>query len=407
MKKLLLLLTITSLYGTSFGQNINDNKVSFSYTQLPYYKIDNAFSNYDIKVEHGYIKANADSLAAHEANKSIAMSQFESAMRLYQDSKDSVDRIYLTAMAKWEKDVNAGVTATNGLALAQPSKPIYLPFPTFPSLKQPRLHSSYDDNNVINAIDIQGYSKGMGGFVVTVNLLAIQDIVIHESKKGSGTTTKYTYNASYRMPIEVTVESPTQGKIMYLRIIEGIKTFKVGEYKSKYDYQLYMLLNKDQFRNNIELAARKKAIVETNAYLNDQIGFMNKTRTVELYSVKKFKNYDYSDVAQAYMTSVAALQIVGSDRDHDSAIDKIDEALAQWAEIMIESNTFDGKARINDKITGMIQVNMAELMLWKADFANSELNTTLAINGGGKFKRHASGQKSFYADKKKRWNGHY
>ena len=55
----------------------------------------------------------------------------------------------------------------------------------------------------------------------------------------------------------------------------------------------------------------------------------------------------------------------------------------------------------------MIQVNMAELMLWKADFTNSELNTTLAIGGGGKFKRHANSVKNFYADQKKRWSAHY
>ncbi|MDG1429381.1 MAG: hypothetical protein P8H56_09715 [Crocinitomicaceae bacterium] len=407
MKKTLLSLTLIGFYGLAFSQNISDNKISFGYTQLPYYKIDAAFTNYDVKVEHGYLKANADSLALHEASKELAMSQFENAMRDYNRSKDSVDAIYLTAMAKWEKDINSGLTQVNGLALPQPIRATYAPFPSFPSLEAPRLHKPYEDNNVINAIDIQGYTKGMGGFVATINLLPIQNIVIKESKKGAGTSTKYTYTASYKMPIELTVESPTQGKVMYLRIVEGTKTYKIGEYSSKYDFQLYMLTNEDAYRNNLELAARQQAVAETNTYLNNQVGYMSKSRTTEFYSVKKFKNYDYSDVSKAYMTSVTAFQLVAADRDRESAIDKIDEALAEWAEIMIESNTFDNKARINDKITQMIQVNMAELMLWKADFANSELNTTLAIGGGGKFKRHANSVKNFYADQKKRWSAHY
>ncbi|MFT5858188.1 MAG: hypothetical protein ACI865_000272 [Flavobacteriaceae bacterium] len=407
MKKLLLSITFLSIVGASFSQTINDNKVSFRYTQLPYFKINNAFTTYDVKVIHGYTQANADSLALYESNKALAMSLFESAMSTYQTSKDSVDRIYLLGMSKWEKDVNAGVTADNGLALPQPIQPTYAPFPAFPSLEAPRMHSPYDENNVINATNIEGYTKGLGGFIVTVNLLPITDIVIKESKKGAAATTKYTYTANYRLPIELTVESPTDGKLIFQRIVEGVKSFKIGEYASKYDYQLYMLLSEDLFRNNLETSARQKAIAETNGYLNDQVGFMIKNRSVELYSVKKFKNYDYSDVTQAYSTSVAALQLVAADRDRDGAIDKIDEALAQWAEIMTESNTFDKKARINDKITGMVQVNMAELMLWKADFANTDLNTTLAINGGGKFKRHANSVKGFYADQKKRWNVHY
>ena len=407
MKKLLLSITFFSLLGVSFAQNINDNKVSFGYTQLPYFKIDNVFTSYDVKVVHGYTQANADSIVLHESNKALAMSQFESAMIAYQSSKDSVDRIYLLSMAKWEKDVNAGVTGANGLALPQPTKPAYAPFPAFPSLEAPRMHSPYDDNNVINGVNIEGYTKGLGGFIVTVNILPIQDVLIKESKKGTGATTKYTYTANYRLPIELTVESPTQGKVIYLRIIEGVKSYKIGEYSSKYDYQLYMLLNEDLFRNNLDEAARQKAIAETNNYLNNQVGFMSKNRTIELYSVKKFKDYDYSDVTQAYMTSVAALQLVVADRDRDAAIDKLDEALEQWAEIMTESNLYDGKARINDKVTGMVQVNMAELMLWKADFANADLNTTLAINGGGKFKRHANSVKGFYANQKKRWNVHY
>jgi hypothetical protein len=53
MKKSLLSLALFSIVGVSFSQTINDNKVSFGYTQLPYFKINDAFTSYDIKVVHG------------------------------------------------------------------------------------------------------------------------------------------------------------------------------------------------------------------------------------------------------------------------------------------------------------------------------------------------------------------
>ena len=52
----------------------------------------------------------------------------------------------------------------------------------------------------------------------------------------------------------------------------------------------------------------------------------------------------------------------------------------------------------------MIQCNLAELYLWKADFNHAELQLNLAIANGGKFKRHAEDEKPFLANQKKRWD---
>jgi hypothetical protein len=112
-------------------------------------------------------------------------------------------------------------------------------------------------------------------------------------------------------------------------------------------------------------------------------------------------------VTIAYTKTVQALMLVSQDRNRASAKTKIDEALAEWKMIMEESNTYDDKARINDKITAMIQCNMAELLVWKGDFDQAQVNVNLAINEGGKFKRHANGEQYFYADQKKRWDVHY
>ncbi|NVK64112.1 MAG: hypothetical protein HWE22_05965 [Flavobacteriales bacterium] len=407
MKTILLIASLIGSLSFSYGQNIDDNKVQFSYIQLPYIKIDNAFTNYDVKFVHGYEQTNQEILANHELNKQAAMAVFEQAMVQYKVQTDSIDANYYRAMAQWEKDVNAGKTQANGLALPQPIRQAYPTIPVFPGLDEPRLNSPMDENSVLNGINIEGFEKGFGGFVVTVNVLGMTDIQINESKKGSGTATKYTYTATYMMPVELTVESPTQGKLIHLRIMEGRQSQTIGSYKSKYDFELYKLTNEDQLYRELETSARAKAIAQTNNYLNNQIGYVTKTRNAELYAVKRFKSYDYSDVTVAYTKTVQALMLVSQDRDRSSAIDKIDEALAEWEMILEESNTYDNKARINDKITSMIYCNMAELLVWKGDFDQSQVKVNLAISEGGKFKRHANGVAGFYADQKKRWDVHY
>ncbi len=407
MKTLLLIVSFIGSFSLTFGQVINDNKIQFTYTQLPYFKLDALFTKYVVKFVHGYEQSNQEALAAHELNKAMAMSVFEQSMIQHNQAVATIDANYYRLMAQWEKNVNAGKTQANGLPLLQPARPAYPVAPLFPGLELPRVNSSMDESAVINKINISGFEKGLGGFVVTVNVLGLDNIQINESKKGTGTATKYTYTATYNLPVEVTVESPTQGKLIFLRILEERQSYKIGSYSSKYDHKVYMLTNKEKFHSDLEKAARAKAISETNQYLNNQIGFVSKTRNIEIYAVKKFKSYDYSDITNAYTKTVQALNLVSQDRNRASAIAKIDEALAAWEGILYESNTYDKKARINDKVTAMIQCNTAELLAWKGQYDQAQANANLAISGGGKFKRHANGEKNFYADQKKRWNVHY
>ena len=392
----------------AFGQIIDDNKVNFTYNQLPYIKVDAAFTKYDVKFVHGYEQANQEVLAAHETNRKVALDIYLQAMNQYKRMTDSIDVNYFRLMAQWEKDVNAEKTQENGQALPQPLKPPYPAPPLFPAgLEEPRLNSPMDESTVLNRINIEGFEKGLGGFVVTVNMLGLSNIQISETKTGSGTTTKYTYTARYNLPVEVTVETPTQGKLIFLRILEGLQSYTIGSYDSKYDYQVYMLTKEDEFHRNLENAARLKAITETNRYLNNQIGFRQVSRTAEIYAVKKYRSYDYSDLTMAYAKTVKALMLVSQDRDRSAAMAKIQEAITDWDMIMEESNTYDKKARVNSKITAMIQCNLAELYAWKGEYEKAEMYTNLAISAGGKFKRHANDEKSFYADQKKRWNVHY
>ncbi|MFT6501328.1 MAG: hypothetical protein ACJASQ_001440 [Crocinitomicaceae bacterium] len=408
MKKILL--TATLLLGVSFAhsQNINDNKVNFKYIQLPLIKIDDQFTNYQILVEHDYNQANIDSLALFQARKDLAVTDFERQIVLYQASRDSLDKIYLGKLATWEKNVNAGLLKPDGTQIDKPSPPNYPIQPAYPNVEAPHLHTEFTDANVNQKIALSGFEDGLGGIQITIKLKPIQNISIVKTKKGTGTATKYLYSARYTLPVAVTIASPTQGILLETTMFTSPKTYKMTDQKSQYDHQIYMLDHKDEFYNKLELYARNAALAETNNYLNNQFGYVNKTRSTEIYSVKSFKNYDYTDVTQAYTLAVQALQVVGSDRDRDGAMDQLDGAIDAIKLILEESSLSDKKTRINPKVTAMLQCNLAELLAWQGEYDKAGATVNIAKNSGeGKAKRHCNGVTSFYADQRKRWDVHY
>lgn len=409
MKKTLFILSTLLLgSGATKAQNIGDNKVTFQYIQLPKIKIDDKFNAYEVRVEHAYKDANQDSIAMHEMRKQAALTRYEQELVIYHRMKDSIDRTHLKAMADWEIKTNAGTLGADGNPLPQPSQPFYPTAPILERVEGPRLHTELADNQVVDNISIEGFEKGLGGAIVTLKVLPIRNIQVVSTKKGSGASTKYEYRCLYTLPIELTLATPTQGTLTQFVISQGQQSYSIKSFKSSYEYELYMMDNKDQFYMDLERAARNNAIISARNYLNDNFGYVLRNRVAELYTVKRHKKYDYSDVTNAYTKSIQALSQVKNDKDRSGAADMIDEALDMWKSIMEESNTYDNAARINDKISAMIQCNMAELYVWLGEFNDSEMQANLALNSGeGKAKRHLNGELGFYKDQRVRWEANY
>lgn len=408
MKTILLTGLLFCLCLTSSAQNISDNNVSFAYIQLPLIKIDDAYHTYDVQVVHSYKSANDDSLLLFNARKDAAQQQFERERIRYQQKRDSLERLYLRQLSAWEINVNAGQLTASGQPLPQPNPPIFPEPPMYPVVKQPRLHADFSDDMIRQMMQIQGFTPGTGGTVLTINLLPLRNIHITERKKGSGSSTKYEYTCEYILPVEVKIESPSQGIVLVQTLFDGKKTYGMSDQKSRYDHQLFMLDQGDRFYDDLERYARQLALKEANDFVNDQIGYVTRTRSTEIYSVKNFKNYDYSDVTNAYSATVQALNLLNNDRDRSGAQEKLTAAMKMWEEIMMESNTYDNKARINDKISAMIQCNMAEIQLWQSKFSEANAMLNLIINSGVlKGKTHAKRMESFYEECTKRWNVHH
>lgn len=402
MKTILTLCLFIGSISVLFAQNIDDNKVNFPYIQLPLQKINPQFKTYEVRTNHAYKNANNDSVIVYNSRKEAAQKAFEFQYNTWLEQKKIIEKNYLAQMAVYEKAVNAGTAATLPTAPVYPSAPLFVP------IEKIKLNSEILETDVTNAITLQGFEKGLGGSIATITIHPIRSVKIVETKTGSGAATKYEYKCQYILPIEVSFETPTDGKLFNKILFDNIQNYPMKSYSSKYEYQSWFIDNSEKFFLDLEKEVRKSELIEVNQQLNSEFGFVKTTRSTEIYTIKKYKDYEYSDIVAAFTLTTQAFALVGNDRDRSSAMAKLDLAIAKWKSILEESNTIDEKARVNDKITAMIQCNLAELLVWKADFDQEELYVNLALNSGVfKLKNQAERVQSFYADQKKRWKANY
>ena len=378
---------ITLLFSFQLSaQNIDDNFVTFNYTQLPLIKVDEGLRSYRFEVGTDVEGANADSAMMYQMRLDLAMKNYETQMETW-----------LSQMSLLQQQEN-----TTGLSQAAN-------YPQKPSLEvvlKPLQHTSTTTASA-SGIKISGYSEGTDGLLVRFLLQPIKNVRFSYSKKGEGSNTKYDYKCSYTLQTKVEVVHPEKGTI-YEKTLGGTRTKGLGKYKSTYDFKKWYMNNRANFYTQIESEGRSAAISSTASTIDGQFGYINKSRKAEVYSVKKYKDYDYTDVIMAYNKTSEALMMVGGSRDRSNAYDALDEAREMWLEILQESNLQNRKERINAKISAMIWCNLAEIAVWMADFTQADIQVSNVKNSGVfKAKNHINGETSFYNDQKNRWKANY
>jgi hypothetical protein len=380
------------------AQNVDDNKVNFAYIQLPAQKINPSWKTYKVIYNHLYKDANNDSLKMLDVRRKQELAKFNAEYVVWKQKKDIIDKEYYAKMAVYEKTINAGGTATIPLAPVFPPPPVYDPNL---SIQQ---HSELKDTELGSRVNLQGYELKDGGLRVLIDIYPLRGNKIIERKTGSGSTTKYEYVYQYILPIGMSVTT-SDGTVLFKEILfDNERNVMINKFASRYEYLSWKIDNEATFFQQMESKARGYAFSEVDRILNDQFGFVKMNRETEVYSLKKFKRYEYSDVAEAYTLTTQALSLVVKDRNRSSASAKIDQAIAKWKAILEESNLYDEKARVNDKITAMIHCNLSELYIWRGDFSAADLELNLALNSGVfKFKNESERRRDFFAFQKSRW----
>ena len=384
MKKLIYFTCLFCLPVTA--QNIDDNFVTFNYTQLPLTSVDEGLRSYRFEVVTDVEGANMDSTSTYQI-------RLDNAVSLYQKRMET----WLSKMSLLQQQENSSGLSQSMNYPAKPSLDLVL---------KPIQHS-VSTNATASGIKISGFNEGADGLLVKYTLLPLKNMKFSYSKKGEAANTKYDYKCSYVLQAKMEVIDPSN-TVLFEKIVGGTQIKSLGKYKSTYDFAKWYMNNRTSFYSQIESEGRKAAVSGSAGALDSQFGYINKSRKAEIYSVKKYKDYDYTDVILAFdQTSKALIQIEGS-RDRSEAMDALDNAREMWLTILEESNLQNKKERINAKISAMIWCNLAEIAVWMADFNEADNQVSKTMNSGVfKAKSHIKGEKSFYADQKTRWNANF
>ncbi len=368
------------------AQNIDDNFVTFNYTQLPLTSVEEGLRSYRFEIVTDVEGANMDSASTYQI-------RIDNAVSIYQKRMET----WLSKMSLLQQQENSSGVSQSMNYPVKPSLDLVL---------KPVQHT-VSTNATAAGIKISEFSEGENGLLVKYTLLPIKSVRFSYAKKGTGASTKYDYKCNYTLQAKMEVIDPSN-TVLYEKIVGGARSKGLGKYKSTYDFAKWYMNNRESFYSQIESEGRKAAVSGSAGALDGQFGYINKSRKAEMYSVKKYKDYDYTDVILAYDQTTEALLKVGDSRDRSEAMDALGNAKDMWLKILEESNLQNKKERINKKISAMIWCNLAEISVWMADFNEADNNVSKTMNSGViKAKSHIKGEKSFYADQKNRWEANF
>ena len=277
-------------------------------------------------------------------------------------------------------------------------------------MRQPILNSLSLDAvaQTAEGLIIPGFQKGDGGLLVSFTLNPLRDIRINYKKTGVGLATRYTYSCTYYLSTNMSITGPDESVLLEQIVGNSKRTKSLGKYKSTYAFLDWYMKNSPLVYGQMETEGRRAAIKSGSNVLESQFGFVNKNRKAEVYSVKKYKDYDYTDVTMAYNKTSEALLLVGKSPDRSEAYETLKEARDMWNVILEESNLQNKKERVNSKISAMIWCNVAEISVWMGDFSQVDLRVQNIKNSSiFKAKNHINGETGFYNDQKTRWQANF
>ena len=385
-------LFIALLFFTSMGiaQNIDDNFITFPYVQLPFIPIEKAHRFVHFEVATDVASANQDSLSMQKVKKANAAA------------------IYKQNLSAWYTQMSLLQQQENSSGLSQAAN-----YPAKPSLElipEPILNT-VDVGALLSTaegLNISGFEKGNNGLLVSFKIMPPRDVKVYFKRSGSAAATRYSYSCSYYLPAMMTVRKNDGSVVLEKMIGNSKRTKSLGKYKSTYAFLNWFMKNRTTVYKEIENEGRSASIQSAKGLLENQFGFVNKTRRAEIYSVKKYKDYDYTDVALAYNKTNEGLLKLDNNAARANAYETLREARKMWVSILEESNLQNKKERINPKISAIIWCNIAEISVWMGDFNQVDVQVQNIKNSGVfKAKNHIAGETVFYNDQKTRWKANF
>jgi hypothetical protein len=418
MKKIKLVLALTTLSLAVFGQKIKDEKISFDYTRLPYINVGNSVTTYNGSIELTYLSRIEGAQAMYEQELAAAEDEFNSNMAAWESAKQQIDADFDAAMAAYNSK-SAGAKILES-AILNESKPVKAPYPVMPRKRivpQPVLPKVYDPNVLGSSfVKIDGFTMGTdaNALQVVVKLNGFEVGEVRDEQKTTKRTDKsgrvydeitYFKVVTYKHPMSVRVVSPEKGMLVdeFLEACNGYRTFRTQPYKSQYDLNRYYEINEPSILAKLDDEITMDNLAVVRDYLNDNFGYSLVKRETILNDVEH-KKVPYTDYNEAYIEAFSGYNMLASESTVEEGKAKIQKAVALWEKALEESDLEDKKARINEKVTGITRLNLAEAYTWLNDYTKAEEQINrIKLIGKNKFEKYADDYIAFIRDQRARF----
>lgn len=265
-----------------------------------------------------------------------------------------------------------------------------------------------------NYLIIEGYEKVAddGDVVINVKLKGLTVISKKEKsyefkvKKGDveQKKTKYSYDVEVSFPLTVIVNDKNGEEIYYREIHSSsdkmIRSF-YGEYYSSRALQSAYSNKKMKFLEGIEQSILNEGLKSIKRSLESLFAFAGKKTRLKIFYVKS-KKADYEDLVKAKDLITEAAELNNNEAPKEKVNEKFNEAITIWKKAMEEYDPNSKKARINEKVMGILEYNSAVIYMWLNDFESAKKYLALANELKGT-KKYTMGYKSIIKDHEKRY----
>ncbi len=393
-----------------FSQKVKKESIEFEYTQLPLKPVAKTIVNYQSKVVLAYV-------ADIEAKKVQAQSDYEAALENHAENEKQAKAEHEVLMAEFEKEVRAfnAVMLANKIAkktLVDPDIPVrpeaYTPLAE-PVLKTVDYQKIFDKNVLAGTyLKVEGFTnQPFNALKITTTLLGFEYIEPElkskkkqELKSGKPTTvTTYWHEVKYRHPIQLKVELP-DGTVLMDKILNEIAAYST--YSSSKVKSSAPTTDTKSIVKKLEKSIVDKNMKLINDHLNSNYAYLTKNRKINLHFIKP-KKHSYDDYQKAF--EIATVGYRSLKDDNTSSVQKLNDAIVIWEKAMLESNSKDKKARINEKVTIATLFNLSEGYIWSNNFdkANKCLDKLLILDLKNRQERQLQVCRDILKDNKARY----
>ncbi|WP_181305323.1 hypothetical protein [Rufibacter sp. XAAS-G3-1] len=380
------------LSGAVNAQDINLEKINFSYLRLPLQPLPKEAKTFSGKVELAY---------REDAEASKAARQQEVADL---KAKAAADQEAYKKMSLKDKAINK--------ILLDEGKPTGAVIGT-----DPYVVKIHDAGMLANSyVQIPGYTRqdANADVQVTVLLNGFATADISEKTKESKTkvngaeviSTKYYYEISYKHPITLRVQDKG-GKILQESPIEKLDEVIIAtsaEHKSKEALEKYWGTNQNTFLRNLDetILVRNMNIVKEE--LASRYGFAPVPRTAVVVNVKD-KKVSYNDFNQAFENATSAYSKIANQEKKAEAAAELEKAIGLWNNALKEADPNNKKARIDAKVAAATHLNCAEAYMWLNNFEEAEKHINkIKVLDVNKYENLAKELNVVIAEQKERFN---